>query len=146
MAIIPLKKSFVKEVFLDNYETPNFESQSNFNNYFRGIVIDAKEKTHASGQRGGALISFNLNSTGVGATSSLIEVYYTNTFFKSNSTEIDTVITNTHAFKLGGIEYGLIPDFDDMSLGEYIDLDTYMGDWENMQIAMNVLYLSLIHI
>ena len=43
-------------------------------------------------------------------------------------------------FKLGGIEYGLIPDFDDMSLGEYIDLDTYMGDWENMQIAMNVLY------
>ena len=43
-------------------------------------------------------------------------------------------------FKLGGIEYGIIPDFDDMSLGEYIDLDTYMGDWENMQIAMNVLY------
>ena len=43
-------------------------------------------------------------------------------------------------FKLGGIEYGLIPDFDDMSLGEYIDLDTYMGDWENIQIAMNVLY------
>ena len=43
-------------------------------------------------------------------------------------------------FKLGGIEYGLIPDFDDMSLGEYIDLDTYMGDWENMRIAMNVLY------
>jgi hypothetical protein len=106
MAIIPLKKSFVKEVFLDNYETPNFESQSNFNNYFRGIVIDAKEKTHASGERGGALISFNLSSTGAGATSSLIEVYYTNTFFKSNSTEIDTVITNTHTFQLGGIVNG----------------------------------------
>ena len=106
MAIIPLKKSFVKEVFLDNYETPNFESQSNFNNYFRGIVIDAKEKTHASGERGGALISFSLNSTGVATTSSLIEVYYTNTFFKSNSTEIDTVITNTHAFQLGGIVNG----------------------------------------
>jgi len=43
-------------------------------------------------------------------------------------------------FKIGGIEYGLIPKFDDMSLGEYIDLDTYMGDWENMHIAMNVLY------
>jgi len=106
MAIIPLKKSFVKEVFLDNYETPNFESQSNFNNYFRGIVIDAKEKTHASGERGGALISFSLNSTGVATTSSLIEVYYTNTFFKSNSTEIDTVITNTHTFQLGGIING----------------------------------------
>ena len=43
-------------------------------------------------------------------------------------------------FKLGKITYGLIPQFDDMSLGEYIDLDTYMGDWENMHIAMNVLY------
>jgi hypothetical protein len=25
-------------------------------------------------------------------------------------------------------------------LGEYIDLDTYMGKWESIQIAMNVLY------
>ena len=43
-------------------------------------------------------------------------------------------------FKIGGVEYGIIPDLDEMSLGEYIDLDTYIGDWENMQIAMNVLY------
>jgi hypothetical protein len=43
-------------------------------------------------------------------------------------------------FKLGGVEYGFIPDLDEMSLGEYIDLDTYMGDWQNMQIAMNVLF------
>jgi uncharacterized protein YaaW (UPF0174 family) len=27
-----------------------------------------------------------------------------------------------------------------MTLGEYIDLDTYLGDWENMDKAMNVLY------
>ena len=33
-------------------------------------------------------------------------MYYTNTFFKSNSTEIDTIITNTHAFQLGGIVNG----------------------------------------
>tara|TARA_R110002096_G_scaffold168486_4_gene339308 strand:+ start:1757 stop:2410 length:654 start_codon:yes stop_codon:yes gene_type:complete len=46
----------------------------------------------------------------------------------------------THTFELGGIEYGFIPNLDSMSLGEYIDLDTYMGDWQNMQIAMNVLY------
>ena len=38
------------------------------------------------------------------------------------------------------IEYGVIPNLDDISLGEYIDLDTYMGDWDNMEIAMNVLY------
>ena len=43
-------------------------------------------------------------------------------------------------FKIGGVEYGIIPDLDDISLGEYIDLDTYIGDWQNMQIAMNVLY------
>jgi len=43
-------------------------------------------------------------------------------------------------FKLGNIEYGIIPSLDEISLGEYVDLDTYMGDWQNMQIAMNVLY------
>tara|TARA_R110002167_G_scaffold310903_1_gene515841 strand:+ start:534 stop:1187 length:654 start_codon:yes stop_codon:yes gene_type:complete len=43
-------------------------------------------------------------------------------------------------FKLGNIEYGVIPNLDEISLGEYVDLDTYMGDWQNMQIAMNVLY------
>jgi len=43
-------------------------------------------------------------------------------------------------FKIGGVEYGIIPDLDEMSLGEYIDLDTYIGDCQNMQIAMNVLY------
>ena len=44
------------------------------------------------------------------------------------------------AFKIGGVDYGIIPNLDDISLGEYIDLDTYIGDWQNMHIAMNVLY------
>ena len=43
-------------------------------------------------------------------------------------------------FKMNGVEYGFIPDLDNMSLGEYIDLDTYLGDWENMHRAMAVLY------
>ena len=43
-------------------------------------------------------------------------------------------------FKIGNIEYGIIPNLDDISLGEYIDLDTYISDWQNMDIAMNVLY------
>ena len=43
-------------------------------------------------------------------------------------------------FNLGGIEYGLIPDFDEMSLGEYIDLDNNVSDFQNIQVAMNVLY------
>lgn len=43
-------------------------------------------------------------------------------------------------FKLRGVEYGFIPKLDDISLGEYIDLDTFLGDWENMHRAMAVLY------
>ena len=43
-------------------------------------------------------------------------------------------------FKLNGVEYGFQPQLDELTLGEYIDLDTYIGDWENMEKAMNVLY------
>ena len=43
-------------------------------------------------------------------------------------------------FKMKGVEYGFIPKLDDISLGEYIDLDTFLGDWENMHRAMSVLY------
>lgn len=43
-------------------------------------------------------------------------------------------------FKMGDQEFGFIPKLDDMLFGEYIDLDTYIGDWEKMNIAMSVLY------
>ena len=46
----------------------------------------------------------------------------------------------TKTFKLGNTEYGFIPKLDDITLGEYVDLDTYIGNWEKMHIAMNVLY------
>ena len=47
-------------------------------------------------------------------------------------------------FKLGKIQYGFHPSLDEMSLGEYIDLDTYIGDWDNIEKAMNVLYRPII--
>ncbi len=47
-------------------------------------------------------------------------------------------------FKMNNIEYGFIPQLDDMTLGEYIDLDTYTGDYENIEVAMNVLYRPVI--
>mgnify|MGYP003114480702 FL=1 len=47
-------------------------------------------------------------------------------------------------FKMDGIEYGFIPDLDDMTLGEYIDLDTYTGDNNNIEVAMNVLYRPIV--
>tara|TARA_R110000751_G_scaffold50096_1_gene110982 strand:- start:105 stop:755 length:651 start_codon:yes stop_codon:yes gene_type:complete len=43
-------------------------------------------------------------------------------------------------FKLNGIDYGFQPQLDEITLGEYIDLDTFIGDWDNMEKAMNVLY------
>ncbi len=43
-------------------------------------------------------------------------------------------------FTMNGVEYGFIPDLDEMSLGEYVDLDGSASDWNNMHIAMNVLY------
>ena len=45
-----------------------------------------------------------------------------------------------HRFVLDGVEYGFTPSLNKLSFGEYIDLDTYMGDWQNIHIAMNVLY------
>ena len=43
-------------------------------------------------------------------------------------------------FKLNNKEYGFHPQLDDLTLGEYIDLDTFIGDWENIEKAMAVLY------
>ena len=50
-----------------------------------------------------------------------------------------------HSFKLGGTEYGFINNLDEMTFGEYIDLDTYIGDWENIEKAMGVLYRPIKH-
>ena len=45
-----------------------------------------------------------------------------------------------NTFKLNGVEYGFIPNLDEMSFGEYIDLDSNIGDWDNIDKAMGVLY------
>ena len=37
-------------------------------------------------------------------------------------------------------EFGFIPKLDDMSFGEYIDLDTYLAEWDTMDLAMGVLF------
>ena len=45
-----------------------------------------------------------------------------------------------HTFKLGDTEFGFIPKLDDMTFGEYIDIDRNLGDWDNMYKVMAVLY------
>ena len=53
---------------------------------------------------------------------------------------LDSKPSHVEQFVLDGVTYGFIPDLDEMSLGEYIDLDNNASKWENMHIAMNVLY------
>ena len=43
-------------------------------------------------------------------------------------------------FKLLDVQMGFIPKLDDMSLGEYVDAENFLGDWQNMHRAMAVLY------
>jgi len=43
-------------------------------------------------------------------------------------------------FVFNEIEFGFIPKLDDITLGEHIDLETYLNDFEYMHKAMSVLY------
>ena len=56
-----------------------------------------------------------------------------NNLFKSNTKLITKFDHNEK-------EFGFVPKLDNMSFGEYIDLDTYMADWQNMHKAMSVLF------
>jgi hypothetical protein len=47
-------------------------------------------------------------------------------------------------FKMNGINYGFIPHLEDMSFGEYVDLDTYISDTSNLHRAMAVLYRPIV--
>lgn len=38
------------------------------------------------------------------------------------------------------VEFGMIPDLNNLSFGEYIDLDKYISDWKQMHRAMAVLF------
>ena len=66
----------------------------------------------------------------------------------SSIRDITTILTDmfnqkpplVREFTMKGKEYGFIPKLEDMSFGEYVDLDTYVGDFENIHRAMAVLY------
>lgn len=46
----------------------------------------------------------------------------------------------TTKFEMDGKTFGFIPNLDEMSSGEYMDLDNYITNWEEMHRAMAVLY------
>lgn len=43
-------------------------------------------------------------------------------------------------FDLEGVDMGFIPKLDDISLGEYIDIENNLSDWQKIHKAMAVLY------
>jgi len=43
-------------------------------------------------------------------------------------------------FELEGVDMGFIPKLDDISLGEYIDIENHISDWQKIHKAMAVLY------
>lgn len=73
------------------------------------------------------------------------------TVLQIKATDIDN-ITNTinnlfkeepkfiDRFNYNGVDFGFIPKLDEITFGEYIDLDTYLPEWQTMHKAINVLY------
>ena len=45
-----------------------------------------------------------------------------------------------HRFYIKDMEFGMIPDLEDMTSGEFGDLTAYIGDWQTMNKAMAVLF------
>lgn len=66
------------------------------------------------------------------------------TYVQEILNDIDKVFQSKNelipTFSMNGTTYGFIPALDDMTLGEYIDLDENFSDWESMHKAMAVLY------
>ena len=62
------------------------------------------------------------------------------------NTMFDTNHQVINRFKLDGVEYGFIPELDDISFGEYMDLDTFISDNDNLHRAANVLFRPIKHI
>ena len=57
--------------------------------------------------------------------------------------EEETPLMNRFWFKGSNgeeVEFGMIPDLQNISFGEYIDLENYISDWKNMHKAMAVLF------
>lgn len=47
-------------------------------------------------------------------------------------------------FKIGNMEYGFITDLENITFGEYVDLDNYLSSWEDFHKAMAVMYRPVV--
>lgn len=82
-AKIALNETMIKQLFLDKVGSAEFSNQDAFNDYFRGLIIEATG-TESN------LISLNFNNQNTILNPS-IEIFYTNTVLKGGSTIVDTI-------------------------------------------------------
>lgn len=94
-ARIPLDKRKIQQIFVDNYQTSDFETQEAFNDYFRGLIIEATGND-------GSLLAFNFNNTDATFNPAL-EIFYTNTVYSSATNAVLDTIKGSDSFALGGI-------------------------------------------
>lgn len=86
-ARVALNENKIKQLFVDKFETSDFESQEAFSQYFKGLFLEV------SGTEG-SLISFNVNSATLRPS---VEIHYTKTVLKGGTTVIDT-LKKTNSF------------------------------------------------
>ena len=64
--------------------------------------------------------------------------------FERIATKIYDIIQQTpplvRTFKMGESEFGFVPNLEDLTFGEYIDIDNHLGDIQEVHKAMAVLY------
>lgn len=82
-ARIALDETKMKQIFVDQYDTSNFETQDAIEQYFKGLYIQATGNE-------GSLISFNITTSNLSLRPS-IEVRYTKTVLKGGTTVLDTI-------------------------------------------------------
>lgn len=90
---IPLKKNRIKDLLFDQYESAEFSSQDAFNNYFRGLKIQAEGND-------GSIVSLSLSST---TFQPRLDIFYTNTVLTNGGTVVIDTITKSDTFQLSGI-------------------------------------------
>lgn len=88
---IPLDVTKMKSLFWDKFESSEFTSKEAFDDYFRGLIIEAKGND-------GAMVPFSLTST-PGAS---LEFYYTKSIKDANNKVTDT-LNKKYRFPLTGI-------------------------------------------
>jgi len=58
--------------------------------------------------------------------------------------QAEEVAQHKEIIELNGVEYGFVPDWDEFSAGEWIDMETYTADfWKTPHKAMSILYRPL---